>query len=788
MNLLVRGRVAAASSCLWASLALTACGGGTSAPPPQPTNLPPSVTVTGNSDVEAGASTNLASSLTTTTGITFSWNFGDGSATASSPTASHAYADAGDYVVTLTVANGAGDSRTTTLAVKARHASNVDHLSCTQPDFAGWCWQDTRTTAHKVTHWFFLDKDLGWGVGADGTILHTTDGGTSWQVQASGTTDLLTDVRFRDPTHGFVTTASLGVALQTADGGVTWTRNALGDLLPGSQGIDSLLRYDSDAIVISHQGYSANPTLTISSHDGGATWTQVPWAPTLIAGHDCWATVNVFIVRDAGCGATSASVDYAPQGPSHPVIQLGSMSSATSGLFMGINPNTGTTLAWTTADAGATWSNFLPAGVPVLGSVSLVMLDDRRGWIRDTPTIDLFSDGTTSTAYTADGGHTWTQVLPPADLLALGPPNGIFSGILRDTGRAWFAAGNRLASTLDGGATWQETSVPGEELDFSVQPVAMTVVSWPNADDIVVSSDGRLYATHDGGATWTQAVGPDARDGSALRTALWFKDSAHGVMALDDGAVKTTSDGGRTWSRHVVATTTGRPVALHFNDAGDGWLLMGGTLLRSTDLGVTWTPLSTAPALTGLEGMSWADAGHAWAWSPTAIVATADGGATWHASAMPAGGAAVASLAFSTSTTGVLLDANGGLLRSVDSGATWGAIAGPGIAGRLVHTRGHVLWVVADRVARSTDDGATWTVVDAPAGGGFNDIAFADDQHGWMSSRNGAIASTSDGGATWSASDVGGDIRVTSVFASDAFTAWAGTSTGAVLATATGTD
>ncbi len=330
--------------------------------------------------------------------------------------------------------------------------------------------------------------------------------------------------------------------------------------------------------------------------------------------------------------------------------------------------------------------------------------------------------------------------------------------------------------------------MPGEELDFSVQTVDMTVVSWPNADDIVVSSDGRLYATHDGGATWTQAVGPQARDGSARGTALWFTDSAHGVMALDDGAVKTTSDGGRTWSRHVVATTTGMPVALHFNAAGDGWLLMGGTLSRSTDLGLTWTPLATAPAMTGLAGMSWADAQHAWAWSPTAIVATADGGATWHASALPASGAAVASLAFSTPAAGVLLDANGNLLRSGDGGATWGAIAGPGIAGRLVHTRGHVLWIVADRVARSADDGATWTVVDAPAGGGFNDIAFANDQRGWMSSYGGVIASTSDGGATWSASNVGGDILVTSVFASDAFTAWAGTSTGAVLATATGTD
>jgi photosystem II stability/assembly factor-like uncharacterized protein len=44
---------------------------------------------------------------------------------------------------------------------------------------------------------------LGWAVGQDGTILHTEDGGTIWQKQASGTKEILWSVAFPTPRSGW---------------------------------------------------------------------------------------------------------------------------------------------------------------------------------------------------------------------------------------------------------------------------------------------------------------------------------------------------------------------------------------------------------------------------------------------------------------------------------------------------------------------------------------------------------------------------------------------------------
>ena len=321
MNASMSGRRLAALSCLWASLSLTACGGsddnGAPPPPPpaSPTTLPTSVTINGPAIAEAGSTASISSSLTTTTGIVFSWDFGDGSAKAATTTATHTWMNAGDYVVTLTVTNTAGDSRTATLPVSTRHFANVSGLTCTGADSTGWCWQDVRTTPHKLYHFTFVDKDHGWGVGDNGTIVHTVDGGSTWTPQASGTTDFLVDVRFADPLHGLVLTSTLGAALQTADGGATWTGNSLGGLLPNSLGaVDTIVRHDSGAIVINRTQYQVGDSKAIVSHDGGATWLTLSATGPLIAGADCWwVGAGPFpgtsaIDRSAGCGATSANV------------------------------------------------------------------------------------------------------------------------------------------------------------------------------------------------------------------------------------------------------------------------------------------------------------------------------------------------------------------------------------------------------------------------------------------------------------------------------------------------
>jgi hypothetical protein len=64
----------------------------------------------------------------------------------------------------------------------------------------------------------FANPTHGWAVGANGTILLTTDGGATWQKRDSGVTAVLYGMHFADPTHGWAVGANgTIVALKVPD-------------------------------------------------------------------------------------------------------------------------------------------------------------------------------------------------------------------------------------------------------------------------------------------------------------------------------------------------------------------------------------------------------------------------------------------------------------------------------------------------------------------------------------------------------------------------------------------
>ena len=68
---------------------------------------------------------------------------------------------------------------------------------------------------------YFTDEFNGTVVGTGGTILRTTDGGSSWVSQLSGTSKSLLDVYFIDTENGFVV-GDFGLILRTTNGGNNW--------------------------------------------------------------------------------------------------------------------------------------------------------------------------------------------------------------------------------------------------------------------------------------------------------------------------------------------------------------------------------------------------------------------------------------------------------------------------------------------------------------------------------------------------------------------------------------
>jgi photosystem II stability/assembly factor-like uncharacterized protein len=64
----------------------------------------------------------------------------------------------------------------------------------------------------------FTDADTGTAVGQNGTIVRTTNGGTTWVEQDSGTTNNLAGVSFVDANTGWAA-GSNGTILHTKNGG-----------------------------------------------------------------------------------------------------------------------------------------------------------------------------------------------------------------------------------------------------------------------------------------------------------------------------------------------------------------------------------------------------------------------------------------------------------------------------------------------------------------------------------------------------------------------------------------
>ncbi len=93
-------------------------------------------------------------------------------------------------------------------------------------DDDGQHWRQARQVPvdFTLTAVSFVGDRQGWAVGHGGVVIHTEDGGETWQVQRSATDvdQPLFTVYFRDSQHGWA--AGLwSLLLQTEDGGKTWT-------------------------------------------------------------------------------------------------------------------------------------------------------------------------------------------------------------------------------------------------------------------------------------------------------------------------------------------------------------------------------------------------------------------------------------------------------------------------------------------------------------------------------------------------------------------------------------
>ena len=137
---------------------------------------------------------------------------------------------------------------------------------------SNWSWQNPLPAGSDLTCVKFIEENIGWIVGKAGKIFKTTDGGSNWFLQTSGTTNNLTSVAFADVNRGWVV-GEFGIILRTTDGGSNWT--AINTTI--SANLNSIAFIGSTSIWI-----VGNAGTVASSTNSGNTWTlrTIPLATT----------------------------------------------------------------------------------------------------------------------------------------------------------------------------------------------------------------------------------------------------------------------------------------------------------------------------------------------------------------------------------------------------------------------------------------------------------------------------------------------------------------------------
>ena len=252
----------------------------------------------------------------------------------------------------------------------------------------------------------FVSPEEGWIAGRTGLILHTTDGGTTWSQQKSGISNHLFAITFVDSQYGWAV-GDFGSIVHTSDGGTTWQ----------SQGFGEDRIYNDVCFVDRKHGWIAGEYgLIYHTKDSGKTWVL----------QECQDIIPVF---DETEWETFA-----------PSLYSVCFTDTSNGWITGMD---GTIIA--TGDGGKHWKKIPNPAEPEKVTLYKIQVIGSKGWV-------VGQKGTY--LYSSDAGKTWQQRKSATrtkfwlrDLNFCDTANGI-------------AVGSRgtILQTADGGTTWNMLS------------------------------------------------------------------------------------------------------------------------------------------------------------------------------------------------------------------------------------------------------------------------------------------------------------------------------------------
>ena len=563
----------------------------------------------------------------------------------------------------------------------------------------------------------FLSDNTGWVVGTNGTILHTDDGGQTWDLQHSDPDEALWGVFFIDELEGWA--CGWSKVYHTSNAGETWEIQShpaiMGDLTDVY-----FINPDTGWIVGTYK-------IVLKTTNGGENWTK--------------------IMNNIYQDGSFFSVEFYDE-----------LHGCAVGEMMAAYPHKG--FAMTTSDGGMTWTETTPVGCEWLSDVTYYndmcvwacgldclyrSLDGGYTWFDELFSPKWFkdihffnmNDGMLLCNYevwlTFDGGSNWDS------LVYFGNTSNSYSAFTSwDDGKGVAVGYNAsMAKTLDGCATW-ETLTQGIRIYFSqigfFDPFNGFVIG-------IDMNDHYLIRTSDGGHTWEYDTlvehGPFNR--------MHLEGQQCCLLNSDSLLMMKSLDAGQSWEMYPIPDSGDYYSNIFFVNENTGYISgYNGQLIKTINGGQSWTDLSLA-GNHSLTKLYFADEENGWMidYNEKIILHTVDGGLTWSQNQL--GGALIyqpEDIFFHDAYTGFVNTDDGLLYKSTDGGESWELIYGFAIGSysSIYFTSETEGWYLAGKIHHSTDGGQTW---DDGEYFGLSSRAmfFLDEDKGWISGTKGLVVS-----------------------------------------------
>jgi photosystem II stability/assembly factor-like uncharacterized protein len=299
----------------------------------------------------------------------------------------------------------------------------------------------------SATGVYFHNADIGYVTGSLGTLMVTTDAGTTWKGTVIDQGNF-SDIQFANPLEGWLVGKD-GALYETVDGGSAWAKSV-------SSGYPSEEDFSKLQIMSDRVCYLLGYHGVYKTEDGGANWLN-NW---LVAAPYRGAWGMSFVDESTGYILGSKYTDADP------------------------------CILYRTTDGAATWSEVRGAKASVLRTVlTISFVDSITGWA-----------GGGVIMKTADGGETWQTQLTTATVREFH-----FFNV-----QCGFAVGGRaILRTKNGGDTWEDVT-PRDDRIADLRSVCFTDANngWVVGRGKDVQRGDALYKhtivlrTRDGGTTW----------------------------------------------------------------------------------------------------------------------------------------------------------------------------------------------------------------------------------------------------------------------------------------------